>query len=105
MPLRGTSSTGLQASASSTNSPDASKLRGDSRAIGAKHGPSDNRRKNDLQRDSKQVQAGTPPIAEAIGLGAAIEYITALGLERIPAHEHALLAYATELVGGIPGVR
>ncbi len=52
-----------------------------------------------------KFEAGTPPIAEAIGLGAAIDYVTAVGLDRIAAHEHALLAYATEAVSSIPGLR
>jgi cysteine desulfurase/selenocysteine lyase len=52
-----------------------------------------------------KFEAGTPPIAEAIGLGAAIDYVSAIGLERIAAHEHALLEYATEAVSAIPGVR
>jgi len=52
-----------------------------------------------------KFEAGTPPIAEAIGLGAAMEYMTAVGHDRIAAHEHALLEYATELLGAIPGVR
>ena len=52
-----------------------------------------------------KFEAGTPPIAEAIGLGAAMEYMTTVGHERIAAHEHALLEYATELLGSIPGVR
>ena len=52
-----------------------------------------------------KFEAGTPPIAEAIGLAAAMEYMTAVGHDRIAAHEHALLEHATELLGGIPGVR
>ncbi len=52
-----------------------------------------------------KFEAGTPHIAGAIGLGAAIEYVTALGLEVIAAHERDLLAYATEAVSGIPGLR
>ncbi|BDU77713.1 cysteine desulfurase [Mesoterricola sediminis] len=52
-----------------------------------------------------RFEAGTPPIAQAIGLGAAIDYVTALGLDRIAAHEHALLAYATERLQAIPGLR
>jgi cysteine desulfurase/selenocysteine lyase len=52
-----------------------------------------------------KFEAGTPPIAQAVGLGAALEYVSAIGLERIAAHEHALLQYATELLQGIPGVR
>ncbi len=52
-----------------------------------------------------KFEAGTPPIAAAIGLGAAVDYICALGMEKIAAHEHALLAYATREVGRLPGVR
>lgn len=52
-----------------------------------------------------KFEAGTPDIAGAIGLTAAIDYVTAIGLDRIAAHEHALLAYGTELLSGIPGVR
>ena len=52
-----------------------------------------------------KFEAGTPPIAQAVGLGAALDYVSAIGLDRIAAHEHALLDYATELLRGIPGVR
>jgi cysteine desulfurase/selenocysteine lyase len=52
-----------------------------------------------------KFEAGTPPIAQAIGLGAAIDYVSALGLDRIAAHEHDLLAYATERLKTIPGLR
>ncbi len=52
-----------------------------------------------------KFEAGTPPIAGAIGLGAAIDYVRALGLDRIAAHEHDLLAYATENLLPIPGLR
>lgn len=52
-----------------------------------------------------KFEAGTPNIAGAIGLGAAIEYVTGLGLEHIAAHEHELLAYATEAVANMPEVR
>jgi cysteine desulfurase/selenocysteine lyase len=52
-----------------------------------------------------KFEAGTPDIAGAIALGAAIEYIGGIGMDRIAAHEHELLAYATEAVGAIPGVR
>jgi cysteine desulfurase/selenocysteine lyase len=52
-----------------------------------------------------KFEAGTPAIAQAIGLGAAIDYILALGLERIGAHEHDLLAYAHERCSAIPGLR
>jgi cysteine desulfurase/selenocysteine lyase len=52
-----------------------------------------------------KFEAGTPAIAAAIGLGAAIDYLRELGLERIQAHEHELLAYATERLQAIPGLR
>jgi len=52
-----------------------------------------------------KFEAGTPPIAGAIGLGAAIDYVTAIGMDRIAAHEHALLEYATVALTDIPGVR
>jgi cysteine desulfurase/selenocysteine lyase len=52
-----------------------------------------------------KFEAGTPPIAAAIGLGAALDYVTALGLDRIAAHEHDLLVYATERLSQIPGLR
>ena len=41
-----------------------------------------------------KFEAGTPPIVEAIGLGAAIDYVNSIGKERIAAHEHELLTYA-----------
>ena len=52
-----------------------------------------------------KFEAGTPHIAGAIGLGAAIDYLTALGLERVGAHEHAVLDYATQRIGEINSVR
>jgi cysteine desulfurase/selenocysteine lyase len=52
-----------------------------------------------------KFEAGTPDIAGAIALGAAIDYIGGIGMDKIAAHEHELLAYATEAVGAIPGVR
>lgn len=52
-----------------------------------------------------KFEAGTPAIAAAIGLGAALDYVGAVGLPRIAAHEHQLLAYATELLTAIPDVR
>jgi cysteine desulfurase/selenocysteine lyase len=52
-----------------------------------------------------KFEAGTPDIAGAIALGAALEYIGGIGMDRIAAHEHELLAYATEAVGAIPGVQ
>ena len=52
-----------------------------------------------------KFEAGTPPIMGAIALGAALDYVSALGLDAISAHETDLLAHATELVNATPGVR
>lgn len=52
-----------------------------------------------------KFEAGTPNIAGVIGLGAAVDYLTAIGFEALLAHEHALLTYATEAAGAIPGLR
>lgn len=52
-----------------------------------------------------KFEAGTPPIAAAIGLGAAVDYLLAVGMESIAAHEHDLLNYATEQIGRLAGVR
>jgi cysteine desulfurase/selenocysteine lyase len=51
-----------------------------------------------------KFEAGTPPIAAAIGFGAAIEYLSKIGLDAIAAYEHELLNYATEQIITIPGV-
>jgi len=52
-----------------------------------------------------KFEAGTPNVAGAVGLRAAIDYLDAIGLAAVSAHEGELLAYATEEVGKIPGVR
>jgi cysteine desulfurase/selenocysteine lyase len=52
-----------------------------------------------------RFEAGTPHIEGAIGLAAALEYVAAIGLERIAAWESALLALATERLTAIPGLR
>ena len=52
-----------------------------------------------------KFEAGTPPIAAAVGLGAAIDYVSAIGVGRIGAYEHTLLAQATRLLSEMPGVR
>jgi len=52
-----------------------------------------------------KFEAGTPPIAAAIGLGAAVDYLSAIGMEVIATHEHALLSYATAQMMEMPGVR
>lgn len=53
----------------------------------------------------QKFEAGTPNIAGAIGLGAAIRYVRDIGLDNIAAHEHALLVYGTEALQTIPGLR
>jgi cysteine desulfurase / selenocysteine lyase len=52
-----------------------------------------------------KFEAGTPPIVQAIGLGAAIDYINSIGKARIRAHERSLLEYATERLRGINSLR
>ncbi|WP_276381747.1 family 2A encapsulin nanocompartment cargo protein cysteine desulfurase [Flavobacterium sp. H4147] len=52
-----------------------------------------------------RFEAGTGNIADAIGLGAAIDYVSKLGIEAIGQYEHFLLEYATRLLKEIPGVR
>ena len=52
-----------------------------------------------------KFEAGTPNIADTIGLGAAFEYLNNLGLEQIEQHEAEVLDYATKSVEAIPGVR
>jgi cysteine desulfurase/selenocysteine lyase len=51
-----------------------------------------------------KFEAGTPPIVEAVGLGAAVDYLAHVGLERIHAHEQALTAYALEGLATVPGL-
>ena len=52
-----------------------------------------------------KFEAGTGNIADAVGLGAAIDYVTALGMPAIAAYEHQLLVYGTRLLQGVPGLR
>ncbi|MCK9215934.1 MAG: cysteine desulfurase, partial [Rhodoferax sp.] len=52
-----------------------------------------------------KFEAGTPPIAAAIGLGAAVDYVNGIGMQAIASHEHELLCYATEQLAAMPGVR
>jgi len=52
-----------------------------------------------------KFEAGTPHIAGAIGLAAAIEYVQSVGFENLVPHEESLLAYATQQLGDVPGVR
>ncbi|HSF48599.1 MAG TPA: cysteine desulfurase, partial [Burkholderiales bacterium] len=52
-----------------------------------------------------KFEAGTPNIAGTIGLGAALDYLSSIGLEKIAAHEHELLEYATQAISEVRGVR
>ena len=52
-----------------------------------------------------KFEAGTPNIAGAIGLGAAIDYLDAIGMDAIVRHEHELMAYAMERLRAVPGIR
>ncbi|MFJ3215803.1 cysteine desulfurase [Kitasatospora sp. NPDC086801] len=52
-----------------------------------------------------KFEAGTPPIAQAVGLGAAIDYLSNIGMEKIAAHEHAITAYAVERLLEVPDLR
>jgi cysteine desulfurase/selenocysteine lyase len=52
-----------------------------------------------------KFEAGTPDIAGAVGLGAALDYINSVGLPAIAEHERGLLAYGTEALQDVPGVR
>jgi cysteine desulfurase/selenocysteine lyase len=52
-----------------------------------------------------KFEAGTPPIAAAIGFGAAIDYLSSIGLSTIEAYEQSLINYATEQINNIPGIR
>ncbi len=53
----------------------------------------------------QRFEAGVPNTAQAIGLGAAVEYLDALGMDAIAEHEQALTAYALQRIGGLDGVR
>ncbi len=52
-----------------------------------------------------KFEAGTPPIVEAVGLGVAIDYLSAVGMDRIRAHEEAITRYALEGLTGIRGLK
>ncbi|HEX2612417.1 MAG TPA: cysteine desulfurase [Fibrobacteria bacterium] len=61
--------------------------------------------KTTYQDPPHRFEAGTPSIVEVVGLGAAIDWITGVGIDKIAAHEHALLEYGTPLLAAIPGLR
>ncbi|MEV6925756.1 cysteine desulfurase [Dactylosporangium sp. NPDC051485] len=52
-----------------------------------------------------RFEAGTPPIAQAVGLGAAVDYLAAIGMDNVVAHEKAITAYALDALRSVPGVR
>jgi cysteine desulfurase / selenocysteine lyase len=52
-----------------------------------------------------KFEAGTPAIAEAVGLGAAVDFLSSVGMEKIEAHEQEIIAYALERLEEIPGVK
>jgi cysteine desulfurase / selenocysteine lyase len=52
-----------------------------------------------------KFEAGTPAIAEAVGFGVAVDYLTGLGMQRIAAYEHAIIEYALDRLEEIPGVK
>ena len=61
--------------------------------------------KTTFKKAPHRFEAGTPAIAEAIGLGAAIDYVNAIGLEDISAHEQGILHYATERLSAVDGLK
>jgi len=58
-----------------------------------------------FQQPPARFEAGTGSIADAVGLGAAIDYLESVGIENVTRHEHDLLVYATEELRRIPGLR
>ena len=61
--------------------------------------------KTTFQDPPHRFEAGTPPIVQAIGLGAAVKYVEELGMKSIAAHEHSTLAYAQQELADIEGYR
>jgi cysteine desulfurase/selenocysteine lyase len=52
-----------------------------------------------------KFEAGTPPIAQAVGLGAAVDYLSAIGMDQVAAHEHAITSYALDRLQAVEGLR
>jgi cysteine desulfurase/selenocysteine lyase len=52
-----------------------------------------------------RFEAGTPPIAQAVGLGAALDYLAGIGMDKVAAHEQAITAYALEGLQTVPGLK
>ena len=61
--------------------------------------------KTEFAEPPARYEAGTPNIAGAVALGAAIDYLTELGIETVARHEQEILAHATAVMNSIPGVR
>ena len=61
--------------------------------------------RTEYQQAPGRFEGGTGNIADAVGLGAAIDYVTSIGIDLIDQYEHQLLAYATRLLKDIPGLR
>jgi cysteine desulfurase/selenocysteine lyase len=61
--------------------------------------------KTSYQPPPQRFEAGTASIADAVGLGAALDYVAAIGMENVARYEHDLLVYATENLARVPGLR
>ncbi|MDR0915621.1 MAG: cysteine desulfurase [Oscillospiraceae bacterium] len=61
--------------------------------------------RTEYQKAPNKFEAGTGNIADAVGLGAALDYVSSLGIENIAAYEHFLLEYGTEQLRTVPGLR
>ena len=61
--------------------------------------------KTTYQAPPYRFEAGTPPIAEVLGLGVAVDWLRMTGLDKIAAHEHALLEYGTAVLRDVPGLK
>jgi cysteine desulfurase/selenocysteine lyase len=59
----------------------------------------------EYQLPPARFEAGTGNIADAVGLGAAIDYLHGIGMHHVERHEHALMAYATAALAAVPGLR
>ncbi|MBO0868997.1 MAG: cysteine desulfurase [Micromonosporaceae bacterium] len=61
--------------------------------------------KTTFAKPPTRFEAGTPPIAQAVGLGAAVDYLSALGMAKLARHEAQLTGYALEALATVPGLR
>ncbi len=52
-----------------------------------------------------KFEAGTPAIAEAVGFGAAVDYLSGIGMDEIAGHEHEIIEYALERLEEVPGLK